>query len=435
MVSALLARPREAGVLFRLLAFLVRHPGWLRAASPLFGKYNPLRPGHRIDPYAQYHALRRAAPVYRHPLFRALFLTRYDDCAAVLRDPRFAANRTRSAVFQRADPFRDLPPAMRRSIFRSLLMLDPPDHTRIRNLVNKAFTPRVVEGLLPRIQEIVDECLEAVASAGEMELIADLAHPLPVRVIAELLGVPSEDRERFKRWSDGLALLVDPIGSAGRMQSAVAAFEELAAYFGQIFEDRRRTPRDDLLSALVAAEVDGDRLDEAELLALCALILAAGHETTTNLIGKAVLALLRNPGERKRLQDDPGLIESAVEEFLRYESPVQGTDRVAVEDCEIDGQLVRRGQFVVILIGAANRDPARFPEPDRLDLGRPDNRHLAFGHGVHFCLGAHLARLEAQIAVGALLRRFPALDGPPEPDGWVPSLTLRGPAALPLSLS
>jgi cytochrome P450 len=229
-------------------------------------------------------------------------------------------------------------------------------------------------------------------------------------------------------------VLVDPFSAAAGLGEAVAAYAEMSSYFQALFAERRRHPREDLLSALVAAEQDGQRLDEAELLALTALILGAGHETTTNLIGNSVLALLRNPGERKRLQDDPGLIASAVEEFLRWDSPVQGTDRVASEDCEIDGHRIAKGTFVVTLLGAANRDPARFPEPDRLDLARGDGRHVSFGQGIHFCLGAHLARVEAQIAVEALLRRFPDLDGPTDPPDWVASMVLRGPTALPLSL-
>ncbi len=421
-------------MLFRILAFLVRHPGLLRLVDPWFGLYNPLRSAHRRDPYPQYRALRERAPVYLHPLLGIWFLTRYEDGAGVLRDARFLADRTRSNLFRRRDPFAALPPAMREGILRSLLMLDPPDHTRLRGLVNRAFTPRVVEQLRPRIQALVDEALDAAAPRGEMDLVRDLAYPLPVTVIAELLGVPADDRERLKRWSDDLTVVIDPIGAGRSVETAAGAFQELSAYFETIFEARRQHPRDDLVSALVAAEQEGERLRGTELLSLCALILGAGHETTTNLVGNAVLALLRHPGERKRLQDDPGLIESAVEEFLRFDSPVQATDRVASEDCEIGGQRIEAGRFVAVLIGAANRDPARFPEPDRLDLGRADNRHLSFGHGVHYCLGAPLARVEAQIAVGTLLRRFPDLEGPTEPPGFLPSLTLRGPTALPLSL-
>jgi len=425
-------------MIFRILAFLVRHPSLMRAVSPWMGLYNPFHPAHRADPYPRYHRLRDEAPVYFHPRLGVWILSRYEDAVGVLRDPRFLANRTRSQAFQRTDPFRDLPPVMRDGIYKSLLMTDAPQHTRLRKLVNKAFTPRGVEGLAPRVEILVEELLDRMAhraGRGEpVELVRDLAYPLPVTVIAELLGVPVEDRERFKAWSTRLRVLLDPVAAVAGMKEAVRAYEEMESYFRELFEARRRAPRDDLLSRLVAAEVDGDRLDEVEMLALCALILGAGHETTTNLIANAVLALLGHPDERKRLQDDPGGMERAVEEFLRYDSPVQATDRVASEACEIGGRRIEPGLFVVTLLGAANRDPARFPEPDRLDLARDDGSHLSFGQGAHFCLGAHLARVEARIALAGLLRRFPDFTGPLSPAGWIPSTVLRGPVALPLTL-
>jgi hypothetical protein len=421
-------------MLFRIFAFLLRHPRLLGVIDPFMGKYNPVRPGHRQNPYVQYKALREQAPVYLHPRMGVWFLSRYDDVVATLRDPRFIADRSRSPAFQRRNPFQGLPERMREGIFKSLLMSDPPDHTRMRTLVKQAFTPKRVDALRPRIEELVEERLDAAAAAGEMELVRDLAYPLPVTVIAELLGVPVEDRERFKSWSTRLRVLIDPITSLDGFGAAIDAYEEMMAYFLALFAERRAVPRDDLVSALVAAEQDGERLDETELMALVALILGAGHETTTNLIGNATLALLRNPGERKRLQDDPALIESAVEEFLRYDSPVQATDRVASETCEIDGHRIEAGTFVVTMLAAANHDPARFPDPERLDLSRDDGRHVSFGQGAHFCLGAHLARVEAQVAIASLLRRFPDLTGPTEPSDWVPSLVLRGPTALPLTL-
>ena len=261
----------------------------------------------------------------------------------------------------------------------------------------------------------------------------DFAEPLPVIVIAELLGLPREDRAAFKRWADELAVLIDPEALLGGLEGVQVAFDEMAAYLRGVFAARRAAPRDDLISALVAAEEPGDALNEAELISTVFLILGAGHETTTNLLGNSVLALLRHPDERKRLQDDASLMESAVEEFLRFDSPVQATDRMAKEDVWLDGVRVRAGEFAIALIGAANRDPARFPEPDRLDLGRADNVHLAFGQGAHFCLGAPLARLEAQLALSALLRRFPDFDGPHDP-ALRRSTTLRGPISLGLSL-
>ncbi|MEE8475488.1 MAG: cytochrome P450 [Myxococcota bacterium] len=418
--------------MIRLLRLLARLEWPMRLLGPLFGRFNPLHPDRRRNPYPAYRKLRERAPVYRHPIIRIWFLSRYEDCAAVLKDPAFSVRRMELPAMQRmVAPLRE---DFREMITRNLLMLDPPDHTRLRALVGKAFTPRVVERLRPRIQAIVDELLDGVEAAGEMDLIRDFAYPLPVIVIAEMLGVPASDRARFIAWSNRLVAIVDPITSPETLESVQPAFHEMAAYLRGICEERRREPRDDLISALVAAEEQGDALTPAELISTCSIILGAGYETTASILGNSVMALLRNPGERKRLQDDPSLIASAVEEFLRYDPPVQATDRIAMRDCEIGGKRIRKGSLVVTLLAAANRDPARFPDPERLDLGRQDNAHLSFSHGVHFCLGAQLARAELQIALGTLLRRFPDFDGDPSTDAWRPSITLRGLTTLPLTL-
>jgi pimeloyl-[acyl-carrier protein] synthase len=415
----------------RVFQTLVRWEWPLRLLNPLLGDFNPFLPEFRIDPYPFYRTLQAKHRVYVSRLLGSTcLLSRYDDTVAVLGDARFSVDRPQAEAFQRLQPFRGLSPEFTQAIHSALLMIDPPAHTRLRRLVNKAFTPRVVEGLRGRIQALVDELLDAVAACHSMELIHDLAYPLPVTVIAELLGIPVADRARLKDWSDTLAVLLDPLQAADGLAPTERAYAEIAAYMRPIFADRRRAPRDDLISALVAVEEEGQTLSETELLSLTMLILGAGHETTTNLIANAVLALLRNPGERRRLQDDPTLIGSAVEEFLRYDSPVQTTDRVATVDCEVAGHPVRKGMIVVLLLGAANRDPARFADPDRLDLGRPDNHHLSFGHGAHFCLGAALARVEAQIAIATLLRRFPNLDGERAPTDWKRSIVLRGPTSL-----
>lgn len=420
--------------MFRWLRLLIRL-GWpMRLLAPLFGRWQPFHPDRLRDPYPGYRALQQRAPVYRNPLLRIWVLSRYADVSAVLKDPSFSVRRLESAAVRRLGAFQRLRPDFRVMLERNLLMLDPPDHTRLRGLVAKAFTPKVVERLRPRIQALVDGLLDAAERRGELELMRDFAYPLPATVIAEMLGVPASDAPRFIRWSNDLTALLDPFHAPGGLEAAQAAFVELSAYFRGALAERRREPREDLLSALATVEERGDGLSETELVSLAGLILGAGYETTANLIGNATVALLRNPGERKRLADDPGLIASAVEEFLRYESPVQATDRLVTRDLEIRGKRIRRGELVVLFLAAANRDPERFPDPDRLDLGRADNAHLAFSHGPHFCLGAQLARAEAQIAIGTLVRRFPGFEGPREPPAWRPSISLRGPAALPIRL-
>jgi hypothetical protein len=295
-----------------------------------------------------------------------------------------------------------------------------------------------VRQLAPRVEAIAGALLDAALARREVDLVEALTYPLPVIVIAEMIGVPAEDRAQFKAWSDAL---VAPLGTAFfevAPPERVATFRrvrgELEGYLVRLVEVRRRAPRDDLLSALVAAELEGSRLSFEELLAMLILLLVAGNETTTNLIGNAVLALLRHPGERKRLLDDPRLLPGAVEEFLRFDSPVQLTDRVVTEDLDFRGHRFRRGQLAVCLLGAANHDPARFPDPDRLDVTRADRGHLAFGLGPHVCLGAPLARLETELALTGLLRRFPDFSGPAEPPARRASVVLRGPSLLPLVL-
>ena len=416
----------------RVFQTLIRWEWPIRLLNPLFGDFNPFLPEYRTDPYPFYRVLQARHRVFVGRLLSTHVLSRYDDIVAVLGDARFSVDRRQADIVRRLQPFRGLSAEFTGAIERALLMTDPPDHTRLRRLVNKAFTPRVVEALRGRIESLVNELLDAAAPRRHMELIGAFAYPLPVTVIAELLGIPATDRARLKEWSDTLSVLLDPLQAGDGLGPTERAYREIAAYMRPIFTERRQAPRDDLISALVAVEEDGQPLTETELLALTMLILGAGHETTTNLIANAVLALLRNPGERRRLQDDPALIGSAVEEFLRYDSPVQMTDRVASVDCEIAGHPIRKGMVVALLLGAANRDPSRFADPDRLDLGRQDNHHLSFGHGAHFCLGAALARVEAQIAVAALLRRFPDLDGEHSPREWKRSIVLRGPTALQL---
>ena len=390
-------------------------------------QFNPMDPEFVADPYPMYHRLRTVDPVH-HSALGFWVLTRYDDVVAALRDPRLAKEAIASFVAAR---FGAPVPAMG----LSMLDRDPPDHTRLRGLVSKAFTPRVVEGLRPRIQQIVDGLLDGVTARGSMDLIEEFAYPIPVIVICEMLGVPVEDHERFKGWSLDIARGLDliwlgPESEVGRR--SVAARQSLAEYFRGLIAQRRAAPRGDLLSGLIAAEEAGDKLNEVELLATCILLLIAGHETTVNLIGNGTLALLRHRDQLQRLQRDPGLIAGAIEELLRFDGPVQRTARIPSEDIVIGGRTIAKGEMVMPFIGAADRDPVQFPDPDRLDIGRADNRHIAFGWGIHFCLGAPLARIEGQIAISTLVRRMPKLELATAQPEYRQSLTLRGLKALPV---
>jgi len=390
--------------------------------------FNPMDPEFLADPYPTYHRLRAEDPVYQSPL-GFWVLTRYDDVSAVLRDPRFIKEPLAALVAARFGA--EVP----RGVGLSMLDRDPPDHTRLRGLVSKAFTPRVVDGLRSRIQQIVDELITRVQAAGSMDVIEEFAYPIPVNVICEMLGVPLADHERFKGWSLDIARGLDsiwlPPDSEVPRRSA-ASRHGINDYFRGLIAQRRASPRGDLLSALIAAEEAGDKLNEEELLATCILLLIAGHETTVNLIGNGVLALLRNPGELERLRATPGLITNAVEELLRYDGPVQRTARVASAPATIGGRTIAKGEMVMPFIGAADRDPSQFPDPDRLDLTRADNRHIAFGWGIHFCLGAPLARVEGQIAIDALVRRLPRLELMTDAPEYRQSLTLRGLKTLPV---
>ena len=396
-------------------------------------RYDPLTPEMLADPYPVLHQLRAQEPVHYCETIGGWVLTRYDDVLAALRDPRLSADRIRPYLRRLSDEERARQSAIA-TLADWMVFTDPPDHTRLRALVTKAFTPRVVEGLRGSIQQVVNELLDAVQTDGEMDAIADFAYPLPATVIARMLGVPPEDRDKFRAWSDGLAEFVGgALGAAERREHAQQCLTELTEYFGGVIAERRAAPRDDLMTALIAARDEGDKLSEDELIATCVLLLFAGHETTTNLIGSGLLALLRNREQLEMLRDDPALIDDAVEEFLRYDSPVQAAARVTLEDIEIRGTTIAKGQRVFPLITAASRDPAQFPDPDRLDITREPNRHLAFGYGIHFCVGAPLARLEAQLAIPTLLRRMPDLclltDEPP----WKQTFLLRGLQSLPVA--
>jgi unspecific monooxygenase len=411
------------------------------SATAILG-FDPFDPAFRADPYPHYRRLSASGPLQRTQS-GPWVATSHEICGQVMRDPRFGHRLEGDSGFWRTDQL----PQER----RSFLTLDPPDHTRLRRLVSKAFTPRLVERLRPRIADLVDDLL--AGASREIDLIAALAYPLPVVVISELLGVPAADRARFKSWSDALARGLDPdfLLPPAELARRDQARTEFAEYFREL-ADRRRGPgparpsggaddtADDLLSALVTVSEHGDVLSEAELLATCILLLVAGHETTVNLIGNGALALLRHPGQLAWFRAHPEAAPGAIEELLRYDPPVQLTGRTALEDVELAGQRIERGQGVLALIGAANRDPAVFPDPDRLDLARLDlarspERHLAFGLGIHFCLGAPLARLEGQIALTKLFQRDVTLAIDDLADlSYRDNLILRGLATLPVIL-
>ena len=392
--------------------------------------FNPLLPEFHADPYPFYRRLREQDPVHQSPL-GIWVLTRYDDALMVLRDPRFGREGLAELMEARLGAG-----SVRPTNTRDMLFRDPPDHTRLRSLVSRAFTPRVVEAMRPHIQEIVDELLDRVEGARGMDVIEDLAYPLPVRVICEMLGVPLADQDVFKEWSADIARSLDasilPATSEVIARGQVSG-DAIREYFRSLIAVRRKEPRQDLLSALIAAEEQGDKLSEPELVATCVLLLIAGHETTVNLIGNGLLALLRHPDQMRALADDPALIQTGVEELLRFDGPVQRTGRMTLADVEIGGRPIPKGSIVAAVIGAANRDPAHFADPDRLDVTRRENRHIAFGFGIHFCLGAPLARIEGQVAIGTLLRRRRALKLVSDTPEWRESSVLRGLKTLPVT--
>jgi cytochrome P450 len=396
-------------------------------------------PAFFADPFPTYHTLRDQGPVVRDG--HTWLVTRHAHIKGVAHDSRLRKGPVTEALVAA------LPPAAREaaapfsdSIARNMLRVDPPDHTRLRGLVSKAFTPRTAEALSPRIERLVAELLDAVAPAGGMDVIQDFAYPLPATVIMEMLGIPPEDRDRFKAWSDDQFAFLggrfpgDPLEPARRAGQSTLAMND---YLRGLIAERRRAPRADLISAMVAVEEQGDRLTEQELVATADLLLGAGHETTTHLIGNGLLALLRDREQMQRLQQEPALMPTAVEELLRYDGPVQFVNRVPAADIDIGGVTIPAGDTVMLMLAAANRDPAQFPGPDHLDIARRPNDHLGFGFDRHFCLGAHLVRVEIQIALGALLTRFPNLTLAADADSleWQPNPLIRGLRSLPVYFS
>ena len=392
--------------------------------------YHLLDPEVLANPYPLFRRLRSEDPVHWDAFLHTWVVTRYVDVLEVLHN--FSAQRTHTPENLEAMGLAQISPIAQLMV-KQMLFMDPPGHTRLRSLASHAFSPARVAVLRTHIREIVNRLLDTVQAKGQMDIIADLGDPLPAIVTAEMLGVPLEDRHQLKAWSTNFAEMLGNFQHnpehAARMLRTV---QDMTAYFHDRIRELKNIPRDGLVHSLMTAEIDGDRLTEEEVVATSIVTMVGGLETTTNLIGNGVLTLLRNPGEIERMQEDQSLIPSAVEEMLRYESPSQHTGRLAPEDVEWEGKVIRKGQAVMAVMAAANRDPERFPDPDRFDVARTDNRHLAFGYAAHFCFGAALARVEGQEAFEAIVRRLPGLELQPGPLVWRNNLGLRGLTALPV---
>jgi cytochrome P450 len=401
---------------------------------------NPFEPGFFDDPYSQYRLVREQDPVHLSPI-GAFALFRYDDVHRVLRDPGLSVeDRHIKPLAVTADADIEAMLAERREGgTHTMLNLDPPDHHRLRRLVSKVFTPRTIEELRPRVQQLVDEHLDAAIAAGrEVDLIAALAFPLPFIVISELLGIPEgRDRSQLREWSGAVVKTFDPILTRDEILASFDAIDNINAYVNEVIAWKREHPSGDLLSALVAAEDEGDRLSEIELIEQVMLLYVAGHETTVNLIGNGTLALLRHRDQLELLATDTSVDTTFVDELLRYDSPVQMSRRVTIAPYEIGGKTIDAGSMLMTALGSANRDPDKWgPTADDLDLRRPDARdHMSFGGGFHSCLGAHLARLEGEVAITTLVRRFPGVDLATDTPEWNGRIVLRGLAQLPVSLS
>ena len=400
--------------------------------------WDPFDPAFRADPYPYYDRLRTEAPAYRAPGGPTV-LTRYIDVFATLRSNEVSRDVEANAIVESTDEVGLRRRERRRGGAKSILNLDPPDHTRLRRLVSKAFTPRQIELLRPGIEQMVDAALDDAADRGGIELIDDLAFPVPFQVISELLDMPTDRADELRDWSQALTASLEPAATLTDLDAAEAAVLALVPYLIQVIEERRSAPGDDLLSALLAVEDDGDVLSFEELISVVVLLYVAGHETTVNLIGNGTLALLRHPDQLDRWRHDPSLDATAIDELLRYDGPVQHTVRVAMQpmsfaDATGGTVVVEPGHTILTVLGAANRDPAMFDDPHTLRLDRPNAaRHTAFSAGIHYCLGASLAKLEATVAITRLIRRFDRIELAAEPH-WRDRITIRGVDRMPLTI-
>ena len=400
-------------------------------SDPRLSLYQLLYPEVLANPYPLYDRLRSEDPVHWDPFLHTWVVTRYADVVTVLQ--HFSAVRTPTPEQLTALGLSAMVP-LAEVLVRQMLFLDAHAHVRIRNLASSAFTPRRVEALRSHIQEITDHLLDAVQDKGRMDVIAGLANPLPAIVTAEMLGLPTSDWQQLTAWSTDFAEALGNLQhNPDHASRVLQSLEEVCVYFYAAIQEHRKYPRDDLIGALLNAELDGDSLTEEEVVANSIMLMTGGQETTTNLIGNGILTLFRHPDQLEKLRANPSLIPSAIEELLRYESPIQYTSRLAPDDVQVGAKTIRKGQAVFAMMGAANRDPERFPDPDRLDICRQDNRHLAFAWGPHFCFGAPLARLEGQIAFETMLRRMPNLSTEPSPVTWRENLGFRGLTSLPIT--
>ena len=396
---------------------------------------NLRRPEVRADPYPFYARLRSQDPVHWDEELGFWVLTRYADIASVYQDPRFSrAQGLRRGYERLPESEQSVAEPVYRSFSKTMFYSDPPYHTRLRGLVNSAFTPTAIEEMRPYVQKTVDGLLDSVQANGHMDVIHDFAYPLPILVIARMLGLPAKDRTQFKKWSDDLfAILGSVPHSPDLMERAAHSLTDLTDYIIELSEARRTHPQNDLLTGLVEAVREGERMKQEELVANVIILLSAGHETTSNLIGNGLLALLQHPDQLQKLRQQPHLIASAVEEMMRYDNPVQIAYRSAAEDVEVGGECIHKGDLVNSILAAGNRDPERFTEPNRFDISRDEGRQLGLGLGIHFCLGAPLLRLEAQVAFSSLLRRFPKLELATEQLEWQEHPIFRGVKSLPVA--